>query len=248
MPCRPQSSCHPERGRGTPIRARVEWTLCFVSPHSFSSQRWLAAALHRPVFSWAMKMILQAVTCVLLLVSAPTPAQTLPKPTEGEYVVNNFHFGSGEVLPRLRLHYAIYGKPARDANGRVTNAVLVLHGTTGSGQQFTGERFAGVLFGPGQLLDITRYYVILPDSIGHGHSSKPSDGLHARFPHYDYDDMVQAQYLLLTEGLKVNHLRLVMGTSMGCMHTWIWTEAHPDYMDAAMPLACLPVQIAGRNR
>jgi homoserine O-acetyltransferase/O-succinyltransferase len=195
-----------------------------------------------------MKTILQAIACVLLLASAPLLAQTLPKPAEGDYVVNNFHFRSGEVLPRLRLHYATYGKPAKDAEGRVTNAVLVLHGTTGSGQQFTGERFAGVLFGPGELLDINHYYVILPDSIGHGHSSKPSDGLHAHFPHYDYDDMVQAQYLLLTEGLKVNHLRLVMGTSMGCMHTWIWTEAHPDFMDAAMPLACLPVQIAGRNR
>jgi homoserine O-acetyltransferase/O-succinyltransferase len=125
---------------------------------------------------------------------------------------------------------------------------MVLHGTGGSGHQFVNERFAGVLFGPGQLLDSSRYFIILPDSIGHGGSSKPSDGLHARFPHYEYDDMVQAQYLLLTEGLKVNHLRLLMGTSMGCMHSWIWLEAHPDFMDAAMPLACLPVQIAGRNR
>ena len=194
-----------------------------------------------------MKTIVKAVACVLLF-AAGVFAQTPPQPREGDFVVNNFHFRSGERLPQLRLHYATYGKPARDASGRVTNAVLILHGTTGSGQQFTGERFAGVLFGPGQLLDVQRYYVILPDSIGHGHSSKPSDGLHAHFPHYNYDDMVQAQYLLLTQGLKVNHLRLVMGTSMGCMHTWIWTEAHPDFMDAAMPLACLPVQIAGRNR
>jgi homoserine O-acetyltransferase len=184
----------------------------------------------------------------MLLLASAIFAQNLPQPTEGDYVVNKFHFRSGEVLPQLRLHYATYGKPSRNGNGRVTNAVLILHGTTGSGQQFMRPQFAGVLFGPGELLDIRRYYIILPDNLGHGRSSKPSDGLHARFPHYDYDDMVQAQYLLLTEGLKVNHLRLVMGTSMGCMHTWLWTEEHPDFMDAAMPLACLPVQIAGRNR
>jgi homoserine O-acetyltransferase len=194
-----------------------------------------------------MKTILKAVACVLLL-AASVFTQNLPPPTEGDYVVNNFHFRSGEVLPQLRLHYATYGKPVSDASGRVTNAVLILHGTTGSGQQFLRPQFAGVLFGPGQLLDINRYYIVLPDNLGHGRSSKPSNGLHARFPHYDYDDMVQAQYLLLTQSLKVNHLRLVMGTSMGCMHTWLWTEKHPDFMDAAMPLACLPVQIAGRNR
>lgn len=191
--------------------------------------------------------VLLLLTLGLCFASA-TFAQTLPQPGEGEYVVKNFHFRSGEALPQLRLHYATLGKPARDAGGHVTNAVLILHGTTGSGQQFMRPQFAGVLFGPGQLLDINRYYIILPDNIGHGRSSKPSDGLHARFPHYDYDDMVQAQYLLLTQGLNVNHLRLVMGTSMGCMHTWIWAEAHPDFMDAAMPLACLPVPIAGRNR
>lgn len=191
--------------------------------------------------------VLFVLTLGLCFASA-TFAQTLPQPSEGDYVVNNFRFRSGEVLPQLRLHYATLGKPARDAGGRVTNAVLILHGTTGSGQQFMRPQFAGVLFGPGQLLDINRYYIILPDNIGHGRSSKPSGGLHARFPHYDYDDMVQAQYLLLTQGLKINHLRLVMGTSMGCMHTWIWTEAHPEFMDAAMPLACLPVPIAGRNR
>jgi homoserine O-acetyltransferase/O-succinyltransferase len=174
--------------------------------------------------------------------------QEAPKPTEGDFVVHNFRFRSGDVLQEMKLHYATYGKPVTDSAGRVTNAVLVLHGTTGSGQQFTGARFAGVLFGSGQLLDANRYFIILPDSIGHGHSSKPSDGMHMRFPHYDYDDMVQAQYLLLTEGLKVNHLRLLMGTSMGCMHSWVWAEAYPDFMDAVMPLACLPVQIAGRNR
>jgi homoserine O-acetyltransferase len=175
-------------------------------------------------------------------------AQDFPRPTEGDYVAHDFKFKSGESLPELKLHYATYGKPARDAKGHVTNAVLVLHGTGGSGQQFVNARFAGVLFGPGQLLDASRYFIILPDNVGHGHSSKPSDGLRSKFPHYDYDDMVAAQHMLLTEGLKVDHLRLVMGTSMGCMHSWVWLENYPGFADAAMPLACLPVQIAGRNR
>jgi homoserine O-acetyltransferase len=126
--------------------------------------------------------------------------------------------------------------------------VLLLHGTTGSGGQFLAPQFAGVLFGPGQLLDVTRYYIILPDNIGHGKSSKPSDGMHAHFPQYDYDDMVAAQRELLEKGLAVNHLRLILGTSMGCMHSWVWGETYPDFTDALMPLACQPVQIAGRNR
>jgi homoserine O-acetyltransferase/O-succinyltransferase len=175
-------------------------------------------------------------------------AQELPSPSEGDFVSRNFHFRSGETLPELKLHYATYGKPATDRAGHVTNAVMILHGTTGSGRQFITPQFAGVLFGPGQLLDSSRYFIILPDGIGTGHSTKPSDGLRARFPHYDYDDMVAAQHLLLTDGLKVDHLRLLMGTSMGCMHSWIWLETYPDFTDAAMPLACLPVQIAGRNR
>ena len=136
----------------------------------------------------------------------------------------------------------------RDAKGTVTNAVLLLHGTSGSGEQFLAPQFAGVLFGPGQLLDITRYYVILPDNIGHGKSSKPSDGMRAHFPRYDYDDMVRSQHELLEKGLSVNHLRLILGTSMGCMHSWVWGETYPGFMDALMPLACLPVEIAGRNR
>jgi homoserine O-acetyltransferase len=140
------------------------------------------------------------------------------------------------------------GAPSRDARGRVTNAVLILHGTGGDGHQFLRPQFAGVLFAPGGLLDPARYFIILPDDIGHGKSSKPSDGMHAHFPQYDYDDMVQAEYLVVTKGLKVNHLRLVMGTSMGCMHSFVWGETYPDFMDALMPLACLPVQIAGRNR
>jgi homoserine O-acetyltransferase len=169
-------------------------------------------------------------------------------PAEGDYVIPNFRFASGETLPELRLHYVTLGTPHRDAKGRVNNAVLILHATGGSAQSFLADRFAGVLFGKGQLLDASRFYLILPDSIGHGGSSKPSDGLHTHFPQYDYDDMVVAQHALLTQGLQVDHLRLVIGTSMGCMHSWMWGERYPDFMDALMPLACLPVQIAGRNR
>jgi homoserine O-acetyltransferase len=167
---------------------------------------------------------------------------------EADYVIHDFHFASGETLPELRMHYTYYGKPKKDASGRVTNAVLIMHGTGGSGHSLINDRFSGVLFQKGQLLDAEKYYIILPDGIGHGKSSKPSDALRMRFPQYSYQDMVLAQYLLLTKGLDVNHLRLVMGTSMGCMHTFVWGETYPDFMDALMPLACLPVQIAGRNR
>jgi homoserine O-acetyltransferase/O-succinyltransferase len=169
-------------------------------------------------------------------------------PKEGDYVSHNFHFKSGETLPELRLHYLTFGTPERDAQGRVTNAVMLLHGTTGSGSQFLAPQFAGVLFGPGQLLDVTRYYIVLPDNIGHGKSSKPSDGMRAHFPQYDYEDMVAAQHELLEKGLGVSHLRLILGTSMGCMHAWVWGESYADFMDALMPLACQPVPIAGRNR
>ena len=185
-------------------------------------------------------------------VAQPAPASAASsgtyKPLEGDYIAHDFHFKSGETLPELRLHYRTLGTPTRDATGRVTNAVLILHGTGGWGGNFLSPQFAGVLYGPGQLLDITRYYIILPDNIGHGKSSKPSDGMHAHFPQYEYDDMVAAQHELLEKGLAVNHLRLIMGTSMGCMHSWIWGETYPDFMDVLMPLACLPVQIAGRNR
>ena len=167
---------------------------------------------------------------------------------EADYVLHDFHFASGETLPELRIHYTFFGKPKKDALGRVTNAVLILHGTGGSGRSLINDRFSGVLFKKGQLLDTDKYYIILPDGIGHGNSSKPSDALRMKFPQYSYQDMVLAQYLLLTKGLDVNHLRLIMGTSMGCMHTFMWGETYPDFMDALMPLACLPVQIAGRNR
>jgi len=194
---------------------------------------------------------LYAAAAGLLLAPALAGADlpdTAPKPLKADHVIPNFRFASGESLPELRLHYTTLGKVHRDAHGRVDNAVLLLHGTGGSGYSFMVDRFAKVLFGKGQLLDANRFYIILPDAIGHGASSKPSDGLHAHFPQYDYDDMVAAQYALVTEGLKVDHLRLILGTSMGCMHSWMWAERYPDFVDAYMPLACLPVAIAGRNR
>jgi homoserine O-acetyltransferase/O-succinyltransferase len=192
-----------------------------------------------------MLFVLAFVTLAALPLRAQ---QSAPATTEGDFTVHNFQFRSGESLPELRLHYTTLGKPARDAQGRTTNAVLILHGTGGTGHQFLQPVFAGELFGPGQLLDTARYFIILPDGIGHGKSSKPSDGLHARFQQYDYDDMVLGHYRLLTEGLGVNHLRLILGTSMGCMHSFVWGETYPDFMDALMPLACQPVQVAGRNR
>jgi homoserine O-acetyltransferase len=178
----------------------------------------------------------------------PAPPHVPLSPHEGDFIVHDFKFHSGESLPELRLHYTTLGQPRRDARGHVVNAVLIMHGTGGTGQQFFRPQFADVLFGPGQLLDTNRYYIILPDDIGHGKSSKPSDGLHMRFPKYDYADMVEAEHRLVTDGLGVDHLRLVMGTSMGCMHTFLWGETYPADMDALMPLACLPVPIAGRNR
>ncbi|HTI71841.1 MAG TPA: alpha/beta fold hydrolase [Candidatus Limnocylindria bacterium] len=175
-------------------------------------------------------------------------AAEVGKGEPGDYTLRDFHFRSGESLPELKIHYRTFGKPEKDAKGVVRNAVIVMHGTTGSGSQFVRPEFSEVLFGEGQLLDATKYFIVLPDGIGHGDSSKPSDGLHAKFPHYRYRDMVEAQYRLLAEGLKVNHLRLVMGTSMGGMHTWFWGEMYPDFMDALMPLASLPGPISGRNR
>lgn len=185
---------------------------------------------------------------LILFISGYAAAANYPEPKPGDFVVHNFQFKSGESLPEIKLHYYTFGTPQKDAAGHTRNAVLILHGTGGSGRQFLTDNFAGVLFGPGQLLDATKYFIVLPDNVGQGQSTKPSDGLHMRFPHYEYDDMIELQYRLLTEGLGVDHLRLVMGTSMGGMHTWLWSEQHPDFMDAAMPLASQPVEIAGRNR
>jgi homoserine O-acetyltransferase len=193
--------------------------------------------------------MMQATIVSFCLFGTAYAAEPAPSPTqEGDYMVREFKFHSGETLKDLRLHYTTLGEPHRNAKGQVDNAVLILHGTGGDGHQFLRPQFAGVLFAAGGLLDPAKYFIILPDGIGHGKSSKPSDGLHAKFPHYDYDDMVAAQYALVTKGLHVNHLRLVMGTSMGCMHSFVWGETWPGFMDALMPLACLPVQIAGRNR
>ncbi len=186
----------------------------------------------------------------LALVSTIAHAQATSQPaaTEGDFVLRDFAFKSGEKMAALNIHYTTFGKPLKDASGKVINAVLLLHGTGGSGKSLIRPIFTDPLFGPGQPLDANRYYLILPDGIGHGKSSKPSDGLRAKFPQYDYDDMVLAQKRLLEEGLGVNHLRLILGTSMGCMHAFVWGETWPGYADALMPLACLPVELAGRNR
>ena len=197
-----------------------------------------------------MNLILRIFALLLSsFVATSVVAADYPEPTEGDYTIRDFKFTSGETLPELRLHYRTIGKPEKNAQGKTTNAVLIMHGTTGSGAQFVPRpEFADELFRKGQPLDATKFFIVLPDGIGHGKSSKPSDGLHAKFPHYGYLDMIEAQYRLLTEGLGIIHARLVMGTSMGGMHTWLWGEFHPDFMDALMPLASLPTQISGRNR
>jgi homoserine O-acetyltransferase len=188
------------------------------------------------------------VLCWLVLPLGGWAQAAYPAPVAGDFTLPNFRFVSGETLPALRQHYTTVGQPRRDKAGKITNAVLIMHGTTGAGTSFLSDLFAGHLFGPGQPLDAAKYYVILPDAIGHGQSSKPSNGLRMKFPKYTYDDMVVANYRLLTEHLGVQHLRLVMGTSMGGMETWVWGYTYPGFMDALLPLASLPVEIAGRNR
>ena len=194
------------------------------------------------------EMLIAATVAALALVVSPVLAADYPAPREGDFVIHGFKFAAGGSLPELRIHYYAFGQPQRDSKGVVRNAVLIVHGTGGSGNSLIRPEFAGELFGPGQPLDATRFFLVLPDALGHGKSSKPSDGLRARFPRYGYNDMVESEYRLLTEGLGVKHARLIMGTSMGCMHSWMWGEQHPDFMDALMPLACLPTQVSGRNR
>jgi homoserine O-acetyltransferase/O-succinyltransferase len=178
----------------------------------------------------------------------PVAATTRSWPIrEGDVLLEDFRFGTGEVMPELRIHYTTLGSPHRDSSGRIDNAVMVLHGTGGTGRQFLRPQFADELYGPGQPLDIRKYWIILPDNIGHGNSSKPSDALRMKFPKYDYDDMVEAQYLML-RSLGVEQLRLIAGTSMGCMHAFVWGETHPAFARALLPLACEPVEIAGLNR
>lgn len=184
---------------------------------------------------------------VLVCCVATTQAATWPT-QDGVYTLENFRFGSGEVLPQLRLHYLTLGTPHTNAQGHIDNAVLLLHGTGGDAHSLMNPVFSDELFGPGQPLDIRKYFIILPDDIGHGSSSRPSDGLHARFPHYDYDDMVRSQHAMLVQGLKVDHLRLILGTSMGCMQSFIWGETYSGFADALAPFACLPTALAGRNR
>src|SRR5277367_5799263 len=195
-------------------------------------------------------LILAASTCdnrsmrkigALIVFGLLCRAADYPDPVEGDFTIRDFHFHDGEALAELRLHYTTVGNPANPG-------VLIMHGTGGTGRAFLSAGFAGELFGPGQPLDATKYFMILPDGIGHGKSSKPSDGLRAHFPHYCYHDMVTADYRLLTEHLGVKHMRLIMGTSMGAMHSWVFGEMYPDFMDALMPLASAPIEIAGRNR
>ncbi len=196
--------------------------------------------------------MLKNVTLILLMlvVAGGANAQIkYPAPVESDYIAKDFTFESGEKLPELRVHCITVGQQHKDAQGHTTNAILIMHGTTGDSKGLIGiERFSNTLFAPGAPLDATKYYIVFVDGIGHGKSSKPSDGLHMKFPKYTYNDMVKAQYLLVTQHLGINHLRLVMGTSMGAMHTWVWGYTYPDFMDALMPLASNPVEIAGRNR
>jgi homoserine O-acetyltransferase len=179
----------------------------------------------------------------------PMPLGKTSWPTrEQDVILKDFRLRDGEALPQLRMHVTTLGQPHRNSAGLIDNAVMVLHGTGGTGKQFLRAQFADELYGPGQSLDIRKYWIILPDNIGHGGSSKPSDGLRMHFPKYDYDDMVAAQHRMLTEGLGVTHLRLIIGTSMGCMHSFVWGETYPDFASALMPLACEPVEIGGLNR
>ncbi len=180
-------------------------------------------------------------------VAAEIAPPAYPGQAEGDFVVRDFKFQNGETLPELKLHYMTLGTPRKDAAGRIVNAVLLLHGTSSSGKTFLSPSFAGQLFGSGQPLDAAKYYLVLPDGIGRGGSSKPSDGLKAKFPRYGYNDVVEGQYRLVKEGLGIDHLKLVLGTSMGGMQSWIWGERYSDMMDAIVPIASQPVEISGRN-
>jgi homoserine O-acetyltransferase/O-succinyltransferase len=194
-----------------------------------------------------MRAIIFAFALVLPALATAQPA-AYPAPVERDFIVRNFTFEGGETLPELRIHYRTIGEARKDADGVVRNGVLILHGTGGTGNSFVGANWAGRLYGQGQLYDAQRYFIIIPDNIGHGGSSKPSDGLRMKFPRYNYTDMVRLQHRLVTEGLGLTHLHVVTGTSMGGMHTWMWGHLYPDFMDALVPLATNPVEIAGRNR
>ncbi len=186
-----------------------------------------------------MRLLLRLAAALTLLATSAF-AQSFPAPKTGEWIAKDFRFHTGETLPEVKLAYTTIGDPKGEP-------VLILHGTSGSAGSMLGAAFAGQLFGPGQPLDAQRYFIIIPDSIGHGKSSKPSDGLRAKFPRYNYDDMVQGQHRLVTEGLGVKHLRLVLGNSMGGMHTWLWGTTHPQMMDALVPMAAQPTEMSARN-
>jgi homoserine O-acetyltransferase len=190
---------------------------------------------------------LLAALLVSLLVSPAFAETTWPNQREGDFLLKDYRFASGETLPELKLHYTSLGTPKRNAAGEIVNGVLLLHGTGGTGKNWLMPSLADELFGPGQPLDAAQYFIVLPDGIGRGGSSKPSDGLRAKFPHYRYRDIIETEYRLLTEGLNVRHLRLVLGSSMGGMHTWLWGEMYPDLMDGLVPIASQPIAISGRN-
>ena len=194
------------------------------------------------------RLILLALLAIPVIHAQSPQSHTQWPAKDGTYIVPNFRFSTGETLPQLKLHYLTLGQPHRDASGHTDNAILLLHGTGGDAHSLLNPAFSDVLFGPGQPLDIAKFYIILPDDIGHGESSKPSDGLRMHFPQYDYDDMVASQHTMLVDGLHVDHLRLILGTSMGCMQSFVWGETYPQFSDALAPFACLPVEIAGRNR
>jgi homoserine O-acetyltransferase/O-succinyltransferase len=203
-----------------------------------------------PANLWRTILLVALACCASGVLAQEKGPLTAVPPKEGDYVVKDFKFANGESLPEVKLHYTTVGTPQRDASGKVTNAVVILHGTNRAGKVFLIPSFAGVLFGSGQLLDTSKYFVILPDQLGGGlgKSTKPSDALRAKFPHYDYADMLRATQVLLKDGLQVNHVYLFIGTSMGCMEGFMWSEAKPGDIDAYMLLSCLPVQVAGRNR
>jgi homoserine O-acetyltransferase len=204
---------------------------------------------HASLSVFVLPLILCTLPSICLAQPTDKPAQTaFPAQTEGDFIITGFHFKSGEQLPALRLHFVTLGTPHRNSAGQIDNAILLLHSTGDSGSIFVEPSFSGNLFGPSQPFDLTKFYIIIPDGIGHGKSSKPSDGLRARFPQYGYEDMVVAQHRLVTEKLGVIHLRLVLGVSMGGMHTWLWGERYPEMMDGLVPISCLPVEIGGRNR
>jgi homoserine O-acetyltransferase len=195
---------------------------------------------HRHCGEAAMKLLKALSVLAFVLPSIAVLAADYPAPKQGEWIARDFKFHTGEVMAEVRLHYTTVGEPTG-------TPVVALHGTTGSADAMLTPAFAGELFGPGQPLDATKYYIIIPDALGHGRSSKPSDGLKAKFPQYDYADMVDAQYRLLSEGLGIRHVRLIIGNSMGGMNVWVWGERYPDYMDALVPMASQPTAMASRN-